>query len=111
MKLLFDAQLSFKLVKKLSAPFPNSLHVSQTGMPQPASDIAIWQFARNHDFTIVTYDEDYYDFLNLYGSPPKVVWLRFGNASTNFVAQKLIEHTISIYHLESNSEHDLLEIY
>lgn len=37
--------------------------------------------------------------------------LLFGNAPTNFVAQKLIEHTVSIYHLVSNSEHDLLEIY
>ena len=111
MKLLFDAQLSFKLVKKLHATFPNSLHVSQTGMPQPADDIAIWHFARNHDFTIVTHDEDYYDFLNLYGAPPKVIWLRFGNAPTNFVAEKLIEHTISINNLIMNSDYDLLEIY
>ncbi|WP_246859478.1 DUF5615 family PIN-like protein [Spirosoma sp. KCTC 42546] len=55
------------------------LHVTRTGLPIPAKDIAIWQWARINNRTIVTNDDDYYNLANTYGFPPKVILLRMGN--------------------------------
>ena len=50
------------------------------------SDIELWRYAKKHHYTIVTFDVDFYDFANLYGHPPKVIWLQTGNTSTNKLA-------------------------
>jgi predicted nuclease of predicted toxin-antitoxin system len=77
MKLLFDQNLSFKLVKKLSSFFPNSCHVRNLSL-QKASDTKIWHYAKKHQFTIVTKDSDFNDRVLAYGSPPKIIWIRTG---------------------------------
>jgi predicted nuclease of predicted toxin-antitoxin system len=111
MKLLFDANISFRIVKKIQFAFPDCLHVSRTGLTYPAKDPEIWTFARQNNYVIVTYDEDFYDFLSIYGAPPKVIWLRFGNAPTEIVAQKLLFHKADIEGLIADSGTELLEIY
>lgn len=110
-KLLFDANCLYRLVKKLEDVFPASLHVERTGLPIPASDREIWQFAKEQDFVLITQDEDFCELSLLYGSPPKVCWLRFGNAPTDFVAQKLREHSHNIYELHTSRTETVLEIY
>jgi predicted nuclease of predicted toxin-antitoxin system len=45
------------------------------------SDEAIWDYARNHGFTIVSKDSDFYQRSVLYGHPPKLIWLRIGNCT------------------------------
>ena len=47
----------------------------------------IWKFAKENQFTIVTFDADFYDLSNFKGFPPKIIWLRFGNTKTDFVAE------------------------
>lgn len=60
MKLLIDANLSFRLVKKLEHIFPESLHVERTGLPIPAGDLDIFLWAKSHEFVLlVTRDEDF----------------------------------------------------
>ncbi len=86
MKLLLDNNLSHRLVEKLKEHFPNSSHVMFEGMDD-SEDHHIWEFAKNNDFTIVTKDSDFNDLSILYGSPPKVIWLRLGNCKV-----KDIEH-------------------
>jgi predicted nuclease of predicted toxin-antitoxin system len=51
-----------------------------------ASDRAIWDFAASKGFVIVSKDTDFYNFTTVYGPPPKVVWLRVGNAGTSVIA-------------------------
>ena len=53
MKLLFDQNLSRKLVTRLADIFPNSSHVQFHNLTQ-AEDIEIWEFAKAQDFCIVT---------------------------------------------------------
>ncbi len=65
MKLLFDANLSHKLVAGLEDLFPESLHV-RTADLKGHEDIAIWAFAKRAGFVIVTLDSDFYDFICLY---------------------------------------------
>lgn len=110
-KLLFDANCSYRLVKKVEDVFPFSLHVERTGLPVPATDRQIWQFAKEYDFVLVTQDEDFCELSLLYGIPPKICWLRFGNVPTEFVAQKLRNHVRTIYDLYSSPTQAILEIY
>jgi predicted nuclease of predicted toxin-antitoxin system len=48
LKLLFDANLSPKLVGRLAQLFPGSVHVFGTGLAQFTSDETIWEYARNN---------------------------------------------------------------
>lgn len=86
MKLLFDQNLSSRLVARLSDLFAGSIHVRDLGMAS-AGDLEIWRHAEVAGFTIVSKDGDFHQMSLLYGAPPKVVWLRVGNASTHEITQ------------------------
>jgi predicted nuclease of predicted toxin-antitoxin system len=73
-KLLFDENLSYRLVAQLAPIFPGSQHVDSIGLHSRA-DVEIWNFARDNGFTIVTKDDDFRQRSFLSGAPPKVVWL------------------------------------
>jgi predicted nuclease of predicted toxin-antitoxin system len=74
-KLLFDENLSRKLVERLSDLFPGSTHVAFVGLLK-APDIEIWEHAKVHGYAIVTADAVFYQIATTLGPPPKVVWLR-----------------------------------
>jgi predicted nuclease of predicted toxin-antitoxin system len=81
MKLLFDQNLSFRLVKQLELLFPGSSHVRLLGMEQ-RDDRFIRQFAKDKEFVIVTQDADFEWLSQIHGFPPKIIWLRCGNTAT-----------------------------
>lgn len=81
MKLLFDQNLSHKLVRQLADIFPGSVHVRDVGL-KTASDPVVWEYAKDNDLVIVSKDSDFHQRSFLYGFPPKVVWLRLGNCTT-----------------------------
>ena len=108
MKLLFDANLSFKLCQRLADLFPASSQVSFLGMAQ-ASDRAIWDYAGRNDFVLVSLDVDFADRATVVGPPPKV-WLRCGNQSTEFIERLLRDHGEAIAVFEG-SPAACLEIY
>lgn len=58
MKLLFDQNLSYKLVNRLADVFPKLDHVRNFDLGD-ADDAAIWEFARQNGYTIVSKDEDF----------------------------------------------------
>jgi predicted nuclease of predicted toxin-antitoxin system len=84
LKLLFDQNLSPKLVNRLTDLFPGSSHVHSVGL-DCASDDQVWEHARLNGFAIVTKDEDYNNLSVVRGSPPKVLWLQLGNCTTAHV--------------------------
>ena len=61
LKLLFDQNLSPRLVTRLADPFPDSSHVQDLGLGEAVDD-AVWDHARHNGFCIVSKDEDYNDF-------------------------------------------------
>jgi predicted nuclease of predicted toxin-antitoxin system len=77
-KLLFDQNISHRVVSKLKDYFPDAKHVRDFNL-QFSSDKEIWNFAKENDFAIVTFDSDFNDFATLFGLPPKIIWLRIGN--------------------------------
>lgn len=111
MRLLFDANLSYRIVKKLEDSYQNCLHVTKTGLSIPAEDIAIWNWARQNQYIIVSNDEDFYHLSSLYGFPPKVVLLRIGNQSTNQLSDLLILHRHDVEQLWASQEYGILEIF
>ena len=58
MKLLFDQNLSRKLVQQLADIFPHASHVQFYGIAI-ATDTEIWEFAKAKNFCIVTQDIDF----------------------------------------------------
>lgn len=88
MKLLFDQNLSFKLVGKLTDLFPDSTHVRDFGM-QEADDEAVWAFAAANDFVIVSKDDDFHERSFVRGAPPKVIGIGLGNCSTQQIESLL----------------------
>jgi predicted nuclease of predicted toxin-antitoxin system len=87
-RLLFDQNLSRKLVGALAASFPGSGHVVALGL-DAATDRDIWSFAGEHGYLIVSKDSDFRQLAFLLGPPPKAVWLRIGNCSTAAIAEVL----------------------
>jgi len=57
-KLLFDQNLSPKLVDRFSDLFPDSRHVRDVGLSE-ASDREVWEFARASGLAIVSKDSDF----------------------------------------------------
>ena len=66
MKLLFDQNLSRKLISRLFDLFPNSSHIQLHQLAE-ADDGEIWEFAKANDFCIVTQDADFAEKSRLYG--------------------------------------------
>jgi predicted nuclease of predicted toxin-antitoxin system len=110
-KLLFDANLSWRLVKLTSDIFIGSNHVDSIGLSNPAKDREIWEYAKKHDYVIVTNDDDFYEFAVVYGIPPYIVILRTGNQSTRFVSDVLHLNKEKITQLVQSTEFGILEIY
>ena len=81
MKLLFDHNLSPKLVTRLNDLYPNSNHLYLMNLDKEP-DYLIWGIAKTENYTIVTKDSDFNELLILKGFPPKVIWIRLGNCST-----------------------------
>ena len=107
MKLLFDENLSAKLVTRLAAEFPESMHVKTLGL-RGAADRAIWEHAKEHGFTTVSKDDDFRQKAFLLGAPPKVVWLALGNSSTAVVATLLGQNRKQLEAFSADADDSLL---
>jgi predicted nuclease of predicted toxin-antitoxin system len=81
MKLLLDQNISFRITNKIQDLFPGSKQVRDLGL-ENSKDSFLWNFAKNNNYCIVTFDGDFYDLGLIKGSSPKVIWLRLGNTST-----------------------------
>lgn len=90
MKLLFDENLSYRLPGLLADIYPLSVHVRDIGLTG-AADNAIWRYAAGGGYIITSKDADFYQRSVSHGPPPKVIWLRIGNASTRTIAVFLRE--------------------
>ena len=88
MRLLFDQNLSHRLVPLLAVEYPGSEHVRNVSL-NAADDVVIWNYAAQQGLVIVSKDSDFQQRAFLYGHPPKVVWIRLGNCSTASVVALL----------------------
>ncbi len=107
MKLLFDENLSPRLVGRLADLFPGSAHVHDCELGE-SSDAAIWDYAEANGFAIVSKDLDFHDRSMLRSGPPKVIWLRTGNCATRQVELLLRSHAFALNHFSGDPSTALL---
>ena len=110
MKLLLDENVSRRIVPLLVTDFPETSQVALLGLER-ASDSVNWQYAKVNGFTIVTKDADFYDMSLVLGSPPKVIWLKGGNATKAEVARVLLGNRESIEVALDAGGVDCVEVY
>lgn len=111
MRLLFDQNLSHRLVALLEDVFPDSLHVRQLNLHE-SDDEVIWEYARMHDLVIVTQDSDYADWNKIRGAPPHLIWLRCGNTSVTGIHHKIRGAVERIVLMENKEvEIEIVEIW
>jgi predicted nuclease of predicted toxin-antitoxin system len=103
-KLLFDENLSPRLVALLADLYPDSAHVHQCDLGS-SDDDAIWKYARANGFTIVSKDSDFQERTILLGAPPKVIWLRTSNCTSEDVAG-LLRATGPVIRRFINDDHE-----
>ena len=104
MKLLFDQNISFRVVQRLADVFPLARHVKDFGL-QNATDRKILEFAGSEGYDLVTFDADFFDMVTLSGVPPKIIWVRTGNTSSGELAEILRNHAISIRRFLEDEDH------
>lgn len=110
MKLLLDENLSRRIVPLLQQNYPDSTQVVLVSLER-ANDIAIWEFARNNDYVLVTKDSDFHELSLLYGAPPKIIWIKSGNSDKEFVAEILNKNVDEIINSLLDQNVNYLEIY
>jgi len=110
LRLLLDANISWRSVSVLKDHFDDCFHVDNTELVVPAKDIQIWDYALKNEMIIVSNDEDFLNFLLLKGFPPKVILLRTGNQSRERTEQLLITSKTAIAEFLLSTEQGLLEI-
>jgi predicted nuclease of predicted toxin-antitoxin system len=107
MKLLFDQNLAGSLVQRVADLFPDSIHVNALGMAE-SDDKSIWSYAKDNGFTIISKDFDFHQRSVLFGSPPKVIWLRVGNCPVITIERLIRDNSVSIHTFEADAEQDFL---
>ena len=109
MKLLFDQNISFRVLRLIEDVYPETDQIHKLGL-KDKTDREIWEYAKEHDYIIVTFDGDFYDFSLVWGHPPKIIWLRTANHVTKEVANVLRTHYETISQFASDEELACLEI-
>lgn len=109
MKLLFDQNISPRIVRLIEADFPGSLQVRQVGL-EDASDAHIFDYAKLNGCTVVTFDSDFVDLNIIRGIPPKIIWLKTGNLTTRAISALLRKNLDVIRSFLTSEEAEILEI-
>lgn len=109
MKLLFDENLSFRLVAALADIYPDSSHVREIGL-LGADDLHVWNYAAEHGYLLASKDTDFYERSLVFGSPPKIVWLRTGNSTVAETITLLRNQYIVVRHFAEDKEATFLAL-
>lgn len=109
MRLLFDENLSHRLVRELADIYPDSAHVREVGL-RGAEDRRAWDYAAEQDLLLITKNTDFYQRSLVFGAPPKVIWLRIGNAPTLAIAELLRQRRPVIRSFYEDSEATFLPL-
>lgn len=110
MKLLFDHNLSPRLVDRLTDIYPGARHIYLLGLDRALDDV-VWNYAHEEGYVIVTCDVDFSELSVVRGFPPKVVWIRRGNCSTREIEEMLRLHSEAIKSLDEDPNLGILALF
>lgn len=109
MKLLFDQNISHRLISQIQDILPDSKQVRELGL-ENYTDKKIWDYAKENHFVIVTFDADSYDYSVIWGHPPKIIWLRTQNQTTKNIEVILRKYLTTFQAFEQDNNLACLEI-
>jgi len=109
-KLLFDHHLSPSLVERLAELFPGSDHVWNVEL-HDVPDTDVWLYAREHGFAVVSKDADFSEISMELGYPPKLLWLRIRNWSTDQIEELIRSKYPLIVDFERANERGILVLF
>ena len=72
------------------------------------TDETVWKYAKANDLIIVSKDADFYQWNLVYGYPPKVIWIRRGNCSTNDIENILRKNYLNIEQFVNDTSASIL---
>jgi predicted nuclease of predicted toxin-antitoxin system len=103
---LIDAQLSPNLAEWINISFNNveAISVRSVGL-SGAKDKEIFNFARDHQYIVMTKDSDFIRLIEQYGSPPQLIWITCGNTSNRkmiSIFSKTLTKVLDLIHKGEN---------
>ncbi len=107
--ILIDNNLSPRLVSMLEKKFAKMVHVREVALAS-ADDIVVWDYAAKNKLHLLTKDTDFNNIQAIRGFPPKIIWLRCGNASTQEVITLIDKNYDDILSFLRNNKQGILEI-
>ena len=108
-KLVSNENISWRLKKLL--PQWEILPSNEIKLGERLTDAKIWKFAKTNGYSVLTFDEDFSELQNLYGFPPKIIWLRTGNVTTTEITNVLRSYQDEIVKFLKDSDWGIFEIY
>ena len=111
MKIIIDANISWRIVKFIESYFTQCLHAKNIEIPQPARDSEIRRYAIENEFHILTFDVDFINLSSADNLKSKIILLKTGNVSTKELSDKLISNILNIEIFINDSNRFILEIY
>ena len=89
--------------------FPGSLHIRLLGQGG-ATDVIVWDLARQHGCLVVSKDEDFHRLALLRGARRSSFGIRLGNCTTDDIVQLLRRHHEDIVRFNEQHEATVLEL-
>lgn len=110
MKLLFDQKPSPKLTSLFTESFEEVRHTQEIGFDK-GDDADILEFAKTNQFTVVTKDGDFNELISLFGFPPKIIWIRRGNCTTEDIVEIIEANLDKIHSFGDDSTNGILTLF
>jgi len=90
-RFLVDAQLPPRLAQWLvKQGAEKAIHVRDIEGGLVLPDKNVWETARENGWIIVTKDIDFFELSAVFGLPPKVVLIRYGNCANKIMIERLL---------------------
>ena len=109
MKFLIDNQLPRALARLLKNLGHQGVHVLEFGLAQE-NDRAIWAYAAQNGFVIVSKDADFADLAVLDPNRVRIVWVRIRNCRTAALLESF-DNALDTIERELNAGESLIELY
>ena len=109
MKLLFDQNISHRILNHIQDILPEAKQLRDLGL-ENNSEKQIWEYAKKSAYIIVTFDGDFYDFSLVWGHPPKIIWIRTYNQTTKNVGEIIRKYIDKIQDFQNDNDLACLEI-
>ena len=110
MRFLFDQNISHRILKLLPENYSESSSIKSYGLIN-AHDREIWEYAKIHQYIIVTQDSDFNDLNSLFGFPPKIIWIRTGNLRTEQIVKVLLDYSEEINKFIDDENYGCFEVF